>query len=168
MTRPHGLFGDLGVSQLDPGPLFGLPEQRDQQLCSGAFQFHGVEEPRGDPQLLRRDDTGLRDPGRVSASQAELPEVPQAPPVQETGFAEAPSLLRSWWDARPRRITPPPRSTPAEQQGAPVLEALARGVQQLQELQAQSFGKGILYYHFGTGSARYTVLVAVALVVRWG
>ena len=53
---------------------------------------------------------------------------------------DGPGLLRSWWEGRPRSTTPPQRATP-DSQGSPVLDALTRGVQQLQELQMQAMTK---------------------------
>ncbi|CAE7233290.1 RE1 [Symbiodinium sp. CCMP2592] len=63
----------------------------------------------------------------------------QCPQREETG----PGLLRSWFAGRPRSQTPPPRPQ-REQSESPVLEALARGVQQLQELQAQALSKATM------------------------
>ena len=62
-------------------------------------------------------------------------------PEQSAEVGEsAPGLLRSWWESRPK--SQPPRSEkPGQGAEAPVLEALARGVQQLQELQAQAMTK---------------------------
>ena len=138
ISKPRGLLDGLGVSQLDPGPLPGLPEPRDPQQYAS---FQGAEEPRGGVRHLPQEDTGTRNPGGVGTSNHGQPEGPKVPPTREAGYVEGPSLLRSWWDARPRRETPPPRSAPAEDQGSPVLEALARGVQQLQELQVKALEK---------------------------
>ena len=141
MSRPRGLLGGFGVSQLDPGPLPGLPEPKDSQQHVSQCYSQEAELQQGDPPPLPQAVKGSRDSGGATTTRQEQPEVPRVSPVQDSGFPEGPGLLRSWWDARPRRATPPPRSTPAEPQGSPVLEALARGVQQLQELQVKALEK---------------------------
>ena len=141
VSRSRGLLGSFGVSQLDPGPLPGLPEPKDSQQYASQYHFQEAELPRGEPRPLHHEDKGSRDSGGVATTKHEQPEVPKVPPAQDSGFSEGPGLLRSWWDARPRRATPPPRPAPVEQQGSPVLEALARGVQQLQELQVKALEK---------------------------
>ena len=141
ISRPRGLLDDLGMSQLDPGPLPGLPEPREYQPYVTQGQLQGTDEPQAEVQPLPQNDAGSRNSGGAKAVQYGVFEVPKAPPAKEGAVTDGPSLLRSWWDARPRRAMPPPRSAPAEPQGSPVLEALARGVQQLQELQVKALEK---------------------------
>ena len=79
--------------------------------------------------------------GDVSRSAArQAPMAPAPPPVSEPrGF------LRSFLGpVRPRSDSPPPPPRPAAQQvqDSPMMDALMRGVQQLQELQAAALAKG--------------------------
>ena len=55
---------------------------------------------------------------------------------------QAPGLLRSWWGNRPRSQSPPQRSPSREQTESHTLDVLSKGIQQLQELQAQALTKG--------------------------
>ena len=154
-TLPTGsLLGDLAEASMDPGVLQGAPVPPES-----------VPLPRLDSQVPLREDATLSRPaglppprGRVSGHGGDpdsgLPrgegflgsgvseEKAQDPSGQRSTTLEASTgLLRSWWENRGRSQTPPPPPVPSEPQGSPVLEALARGVQQLQELQAQALSK---------------------------
>ena len=147
-----GLLGSIGTNTLNPGLLPGLPlptaeapplPQEYYTIPSGKVQQDEAtdlpgpssREWRGLDQPHQSDTAFLR--GRLSGTPTQSARVPEQ--SAETGES-ATGLLRSWWEGRPK--SQPPRS---EKQGqgaeAPVLEALARGVQQLQELQAQAMTK---------------------------
>ena len=118
LLRSGGLLGDLATAHLDPGPLPEVPPVPTQ----------GDARPMGRYEAEPREAQGgqaqhnVRDPSRL-------------------GSDEGPGMLRSWWDKHARSTTPPPKAAAAPNPEAPVLEALARGVQQLQELQMQAMSR---------------------------
>ena len=147
---PVGLLGYVGAGSLDPGSLPGLPVPTSEPIFGGQEQ---VPECGGDRYM---EPTGsLEDPYRTlqpNITGTGVAQVPGSSKPAPTPYAKAeehhqygqgnpaPGLLRSWWQGRPRSQTPPPRTGGASHE-TPVLEALARGVQQLQELQAQALTK---------------------------
>ena len=74
------------------------------------------------------------------------PPVTSVPTTTEANPIQAPQhqgegILRSWLGSRSRSPTPPPQPTTSPQ-GSPVIDALTKSIQQLQELQAQALVKG--------------------------
>ena len=149
--RRPGLLGELAEANLDPGVLSGFStyasERYTQQPapmpCFPKGPSDGVNlEYISRPQELR--DGREPDPNECHGEEDALPEAPrapqQAPLPKDQNEAGASGLIRSWWEGRPRSQTPPPQRA-AERPDSPVLEALAKGVQQLQELQAQALSK---------------------------
>eukprot|EP00439_Symbiodinium_sp_Y106_P026580 s3624_g3.t1 len=153
-----GLLGDLAFGSLDPGRLDGYPDTLPPELPS-RVSHHASVQPHGElPQGL---GLSLRDPPGVLDGARERPcdgqprrDLPDNRGHHEPGSPEEPSrraqspdgatgILRSWWNAgaKSRGTTPPPRAPDQDGQDSPVLAALARGVQQLQELQAQAMTK---------------------------
>ena len=138
---PRGLLGDLSYAQLDPGVLQGFPEpEGDPAVLPGnACGQGGPIVPQGGVGSVGL--SGLWGPGGYRSSDGALPQLPTEDTAQQPQDpSERSGLLRSWLTGRPRSQTPPPR-LPKDQSESPVLEALARGVQQLQELQAQALTK---------------------------
>ena len=154
MVQPRGLLGDLAKTSMDPERLRGYPVPPEQvpppRLDSQGAGGLGVPVP-GDDDLRHPRGQGLDSGGALGVGglrgDAEV-----LPPVHEgkqqeneasqsRGQDSAPGLLRSWWEGRGRSVSPPPRTEPPETAGSPVLDALARGVQQLQELQLQALAK---------------------------
>ena len=99
----------------------------------------------------------FKGPGDSRASAQ--PRASQSTPTP-AGGADGPGLLRSWWEGRPRSNTPPPKAA-LDHQGSPVLDALARGVQQLQELQLQAMSKATTTSSAETVKSGATVLTAM-------
>ena len=167
IMQPMTLLGNLSGLPLDPGQLPGDPIasthtalptsapvlQQSVQPPSNPMPLHpGLPEPSS--YIPQKD--GAMDGGRA---EADVPqgglggfsfrsgEAPLPSDHPRTSFAraaapeaEGPGLLRSWWEGRPRSTTPPPKVA-SDPQGSPVLDALTRGVQQLQELQMQAMAK---------------------------
>ena len=118
LLRSGGLLGDLATAHLDPGLLPEVPPVPTQ----------------GDPRPMSRYEAEPRETQGVQA-QGNVRDPPRL------GSEEGPGMLRSWWEKHARSTTPPPKAAAAPNSEAPVLEALARGVQQLQELQMQAMSK---------------------------
>ena len=154
-TLQHSrLLGDLANAPLDPGNLEGLGLPREgpdtHRVDPGVLGQVAPDLPRVAP--LPQVPGRPEDPSRT-LDPTVAHEVPLGPPPQLQGQSpsmnqpEAPlpegatGLLRSWWGSRQREQTPPPKPHPGDAQGSPVLDALTRGVQQLQELQAQALSK---------------------------
>ena len=147
MLRPSGLLGDITTAQLDPGSLSGLPPIGP--TGDSIYQVPSAEIPRSDqapedgsiprppPSSVAAGFTGSWRPEPEQPGISRLGAVPMPKGPKEDG----PGVLRSWWEGRGRSTTPPPRSSSAQPGESPVLEALARGVQQLQELQMQAMSK---------------------------
>ena len=151
MMRPTGLLGDLGSASIDPGALAGLPPVapfREPQFDS-MHQDEQVQDGGPESQFQPRlqvppEPGGTADragPGGSWGYEHARPERAQEDRQLPKTATEGPGMLRSWWENRGRPPTPPPTTAKAGSAESPVLEALARGVQQLQELQMQALSK---------------------------
>ena len=129
-TERQGLEGQLhGVPTLSPGPTERRGEERPLLHLS---------------QHLRGEDQRPGQAHRSTATRGEqgtgpvLREEPQPPTMQpELQGQDSQGFLRGLLGSRGRSATPPPiRPQPTTE--APILETIARGMQQLQELQAQA------------------------------
>ena len=139
------LLGDLATARLDPGLLEGttIPTmqlqqpQPDPRLPEG---FPAFLQPAPVLPVPSKGITGGNARAEVQGGHGANSAAYQGDVFQEgdqqAGLQGATGLLRSWWDSRQREPTPPPRPAPADGRDSPVLDALTRGVQQLQELQA--------------------------------
>ena len=152
------LLGGLTTAQLDPGVLQGDPIQQDvhgvQRDPGGALSSYVS---RGDPHSRLPhsrlpvppaqqggDDQDPFHGSRVAERGSQQLEQPQ----EAQRADNPPGLLRSWWGGRPRSQSPPPRTTSKDQPENHTLDVLSKGIQQLQELQAQALAKG----HTASGS----------------
>ena len=119
----------------------------DPNLPQGHSVPYSTPQPRGD---LRLGGNLADGPTREFTSQTtnDLPRVhaATAPPIAPAPppMTESRGFLRSFLGAnRPRGETPPPpRAAPATSPESPMMDALMKGVQQLQELQAAALAKG--------------------------
>ena len=146
LPEPTELLGGLATTQLDPGILQGDPRQQD--MCNVPRDPGGVlgsQVPRGDPQP-QQPHSGPPVPAVQPGGDDQ--DLCQGPRAMERGTQQMvqpssnpPGLLRSWWGSRPRSQTPPPRAVAKEKTDNP-LDVLSKGIQQLQELQAQALSKG--------------------------
>ncbi|CAE7020194.1 unnamed protein product, partial [Symbiodinium microadriaticum] len=151
MIQPTGLLGDLGSASIDPGALAGLPPvapfresqldaiHQDEQTQDGGpeIQFQPRHQMPPEPGG-NADRTGPCGGWSYEHARPERAQEERDLPKTTT---EGPGMLRSWWENRGRSPTPPPTTAKAGSVESPVLEALARGVQQLQELQMQALSK---------------------------
>ena len=141
-----GLLGSITTAQLDPGSLAGLPPigpcadaTMQEQLGSSQPLLAPGPEPAPRPQPSA-GSAGAAGPWK-SEGDSLGPDNSGAFSVPRADRLEAAGVLRSWWENRGRSPTPPPRTTTPGAGDTPVLEALAKGVQQLQELQMQAMNK---------------------------
>ena len=141
-ARPIPLLGGLAGASMNPGMLDGAPiPPKDQGPMSNmAFEASCGRVPPGLSDGPEQQDMGDLGPTRDWFTGYQQDNT--KPHVPTTSSAtEGPGLIRSWWDSRPRGQTPPPKKAAGERQESPVLEALAKGMQQLQQLQAQAMAK---------------------------
>ena len=151
LVRPSGLLGDLGSATLDPGALAGLPPiapfresqheamHQNEQLYDEGPEIPPQPRHQGLPEAgSTADRAGLSGGWNYEHSR---PDRAQEDRELPRTMSEGPGMLRSWWENRGRSATPPPTAAKAGSAKSPVLEALARGVQQLQELQMQALSK---------------------------
>ena len=146
------LLGDLATASLGPGSLQGAPVSLGELLHEP--RDASVPAPFVDPRC--EDDTlpglgglpyrseGSEFPGGHHQDDQAVPASPKDAQGDPGAAARGGTtgLLRSWWDMRGSRQSSPPARTQSVDQGTtPVLDALTRGVQQLQELQAQALTK---------------------------
>ena len=146
------LLGELANASLGPGDLSGFPVPQGDpvQVARGAGVSVPLSELRGEDETLfgvgglPHRHEGMDFPGSHHHPDQPVPDPPKEAhgdpgPASRGGSA---GLLRSWWDMRgSRQPTPPAREQQHGQGTTPVLDALTRGVQQLQELQAQALTK---------------------------
>ena len=146
-----GLLGDLAFGSLDPGRLDGCPDTLPPELPPRLPHHAGVQQggelPLGRG-LSLGDPSGLLHGAEERPGDAQLrSDVHDNRGHPEQGLAEGPSRRAHTPDgasdagAKSRGTTPPPRTQDQDAPESPVLAALARGVQQLQELQAQAMSK---------------------------
>ncbi|OLP81592.1 hypothetical protein AK812_SmicGene37856 [Symbiodinium microadriaticum] len=144
LLRSGGLLGDLATASLDPGHLADtppIPPPADpRMLASGAAQGYVWDQVQGDSSAPQQR---VEEPGIPGYERRQSDD--RGPVGQRNN--EAPGMLRSWWERQSRSTTPPPRAATAANPEVPVLEALARGVQQLQELQMQAMSKPMPVAH---------------------
>ena len=142
--HPGGILGGLRTSGEPSGdlPTLPLPSQLLEPGAPGLRLPDGLSATPGDhlrPSECDREQGVQGGCSGVREGQNEyhgsLPTAPGPPPLPERrGFLR--SLL-----PRPRSQTPPPPRTPPAAE-SPTVEALARGMQQLQELQLQALQRG--------------------------
>ncbi|CAE7251123.1 unnamed protein product [Symbiodinium sp. CCMP2592] len=107
--------------------IFGGPGLREGH---GGLLGDLLNAPSG-PGLLQGDPASTTMPTPMTTA-------PQPPPQPPQPYEEG--FLRSWLAPRGRSTSPPPPQ-PRQQPGSPVIDALTKSIQQLQELQAQAMAK---------------------------
>ena len=116
---PSGLQGVLGPTE---------PSRHPDQVPSGLQGVLGPTEPSRQPDQVPPGLTGdLRGEWNLRSTDAQ--------------GSQAPSFLRSLLSGGSRPPTPPIPREPSSPTGGPVVEMLAKGIKQLQELQAQNLSK---------------------------
>ena len=156
LRQGPALPGLVGVPSGDPpnllrgGALFPSPTERLPDYAGSSHQpvFGEGQEPTRQPQAsLHPQDTepgeanGGGEYGQQSGGTSTTTMPVFGPGPSRTGAGEERSgLLRSILGPRVRTPSPPPPSRPSTESS--ILEVLTKGVQQLQELQAQALSKG--------------------------
>ena len=110
-------------------PIFGGPELREE---SRGLLGDLLTAPSG-PGKLPGDPTSTTGPTTTTP--------PVSQPVQEQQ-STGDGFLRGWLGSRARSNSPPQPQPLQNQPGSPVIDALTRSIQQLQELQAQTMTRG--------------------------
>ena len=150
VSQPQALLGDLIRGPTGPGVLPAWPSSEaagPEQNGTGARLF--ASDPVGVPPGQGRELSGglfASDPVNVPSGQGRelsaglFASDPVGVPPSTMPAEPQPGLLRSILGGRPRTPSPPPAATTVTE--SPVLEALATGMRQLQELQAQALARG--------------------------
>ncbi|CAE7771761.1 ycf43 [Symbiodinium sp. CCMP2456] len=123
-SNPGGTYSAIVVGYTCGGDLGTVPRLPAELRGDGVQRRGGRHDGEGAPNYnAEEESTGLPEPKARMGD-------------------EAPGLLRTWWGGRTRSQTPPPKRPTAEPAGSPTLDVLTKGMQQLQELQAQALAKG--------------------------
>ena len=145
MPPPLRLLGDLSNTRMDTAIPTMTSVPAENRPLSGTDLLH--QDVAGVPEGVHtgaQGSRGLWDDERGTGAGADnvIPTATfQPPPVTSMFSRDGPGLLKNWWESRGRSKSPQPRPAPMEEAGSPVLDALTKGIQQLQELQVQAMSK---------------------------
>ena len=152
MPPPLRLLGDHYNTRRDTviPAMTAMPATTTYNAGTEPLRREVPSAPEDGYQGIHEGDRGVSGPTGLWSGEGrrgiDLPEpapsLIQQPPSATSRFSmEAPGLLRNWWEARGRSKSPPARATAPEQASPTVLDALTKGIQQLQELQVQAMSK---------------------------
>ena len=136
---PSGLQGVLGPTE---------PSRHPDQVPSGLQGVLGPTEPSRHPDQVFSGLQGVLGPTEPSRQPDQVPPGLTGdlrgewnPRSTDAQGSQAPSFLRPLLSGGSRPPTPPIPREPSSPTGGPVVEILAKGIKQLQELQAQNLSK---------------------------